>query len=275
MSILENIIAEKRKEIEKRKGLTPTARLETSVHFDAPVVSLSNYITRPDKAGIIAEIKRRSPSKGVINENISVEKVSIGYMQAGASALSVLTDQPFFGGSDKDLTVARAFNYCPILRKDFIVDEYQILESKALGADAILLIAECLSKTELTRLGAAARSLSLEVILEIQSPEDLPETLDVFSVIGVNHRSLVSFEIDLEKSARVLSSIPKDRVRIAESGIRDPKTAAELRGLGYDGFLIGEQFMRNANPEDACAEFIRELKRLAPRGAGTTEAVKA
>lgn len=272
MSVLQNIIDEKRNDVEKRKGLTPTARLEASVHFEAPVVSLSEYITRPDKAGVIAEIKRKSPSKGLINENISVERVSIGYMQAGASALSVLTDKPFFGGSDKDLGVARSFNYCPILRKDFIIDEYQIIESKSLGADAILLISEALDKAEILRLASLARSLKLEVLLEIQNADDLPDNLDSITVIGVNHRNLKSFEIDLEKSARVIAGLPEASVKIAESGIRDAQTAASLRSLGYNGFLIGEQFMRNANPEDACADFIRALRQIENGGAGASEA---
>jgi len=157
MQILEEIIAYKRKQVEEQKGLFPAKLLEKSIFFDTPTVSLTKYLLREDRWGIIAEIKRKSPSQGIINDNVSVERISIGYMQAGASALSVLTDHKYFGGSNQDLTDARTFNFCPILRKDFTVDEYQIIEAKSIGADAILLIAAALTPSEVRKLTAFAR----------------------------------------------------------------------------------------------------------------------
>ena len=168
-NILDQIVAHKREEVAKRKEIYPVKLLEQSIYFNTPTVSLSKYLRRPDKLGIIAEFKRRSPSKGDINPYASVEEVSIGYMQAGASALSVLTDTHFFGGKNEDLTEARKFNYCPILRKDFVIDEYQIIEARSIGADAILLIAACLEKAEIKSLAALAQSLGLEVLIEIHN----------------------------------------------------------------------------------------------------------
>src|SRR5688500_15119050 len=144
MNILDQIIAHKRKEVSDRKSLYPVKLLEQSIFFSSPTVSLKKYVQRKDKTGIIAEFKRKSPSKGIINAHASVERTTIGYMQAGASALSVLTDKQFFGGSNEDLVVVRKFNFCPIIRKDFTIDEYQIVEAKSIGADAILLIAAVL-----------------------------------------------------------------------------------------------------------------------------------
>src|SRR3954462_11709546 len=152
MNILDQIIEHKRKEVEERKSLYPTKLLEKSIYFSSPTVSLRKYIRRPDLSGVIAEIKRKSPSKGVLNKNVSIERTSIGYMQAGASALSILTDTKFFGGTNEDLTTARKFNFCPILRKDFTVDEYQLIEAKSIGADAILLIAAVLEPREIDQL---------------------------------------------------------------------------------------------------------------------------
>jgi indole-3-glycerol phosphate synthase len=260
MNFLETIAAAKRDQVERRKVMTPTQRLEKSVYFDSPCVSLASYIRREDKFGVIAEIKRRSPSKGILNENISVEKLSIGYMQAGASALSILTEEEHFGGSDEDLSIARKFNYCPLLRKDFILDEYQIIESKSLGADAILLIAELLSPEEIASFAKLARSLSLEVLLETHSREALPDSLEDISVIGINHRDLTTFEVNLDLGHQLIPDLPSQIVKIAESGIGDVETAIGLKAAGFDGFLIGEQFMRSATPEQACAEFVKGLR---------------
>ena len=167
MYILDKIIAHKKKEVAERKKLFPTDLLETSIFFKTECVSLVKYLKDENKSGVIAEFKRRSPSKGDINKYASVEQVTIGYMQAGASALSVLTDTEFFGGKSADLSEARKYNYCPILRKDFVIDEYQIVEAKSIGADAVLLIAACLSKEEIKKLSAFAHSLGLQVLMEI------------------------------------------------------------------------------------------------------------
>lgn len=262
MNILEEIIAHKHKEVAEKKALYPARLLEKSMYFGSPVVSLRSYILRPDMSGVIAEFKRSSPSKGQINRFAKVQDVSIGYMQGGASALSVLTDEKYFGGHDKDLTTARKFNYCPILRKDFVVDEYQIVEARSIGADAVLLIAEVLEAGEVKRLAEFARSLGLEVLLEMHSAAQLDKICDAVSVVGVNNRDLETFKVDLAASARLAERIPADFVRISESGIATAKDAAFLHANGFQGFLIGEQFMRTSDPAGACARFVREFQKL-------------
>ena len=256
MTILEKIVAHKKKEIDNKKSLYPTKLLEKSIYFDTPVVSLKKYILREDKSGIIAEFKRHSPSKGDINPYAKVEEVSIGYMQAGASALSVLTDEAFFKGKNADLTEARKFNFCPILRKDFVVDEYQIIEAKSIGADAILLIAECLEKQELAALAKLAKSLGLEVLMEIHSQEQLNKICPDLDLIGVNNRNLKTFEVSTQTSVDLFPHIPADFVPISESGISHPDTIKALKAVGFQGFLIGEHFMASSNPGRACREFI-------------------
>lgn len=263
MSILDQIIEHKRKEVEERKSLFPVKLLEKSIFFGSPTVSLKKYVLREDKSGIIAEIKRKSPSKGVINPYLSIERTSIGYMQAGASALSVLTDKHFFGGSNDDLTVARKYNFCPILRKDFVLDEYQIIEAKSIGADAILLIAAVLDPERIKSLSAFAHTLGLEVLLEVHDETELlnntPAQVDL---IGVNNRNLKTFEVSIETSKRLSSLIPDSIVKVSESGIDDPKTIIELKQFGFKGFLIGQKFMQQSRPEKACKEFIDELRRV-------------
>ena len=264
MNILEEIIKDKYKEVEERKSLYPVKLLEQSIYFQSPVVSLKKYVQREDKSGIIAEIKRKSPSKGIINAHVSVERTSIGYMQAGASALSVLTDSKYFGGSKEDLMIARKFNFCPILRKDFVVDEYQIIEAKSMGADAILLIAAALEPTKLASLAAVARSLNLEILMEIHNEVELKDNLNAdVDLIGVNNRDLKTFKTELEISKQLASKIPDHFVKVSESGIENPETIIELRKYGYQGFLMGQNFMQTSRPEKACYEFVQELKRLA------------
>ena len=260
MNILDKIVQEKRKEVAKRKELYPTALLEKSLFFENNSVSTKEYILRDDKFGIIAEFKRKSPSKGMINEYADIEKVSIGYMQAGASALSVLTDEKFFGGSSKDLTTARKFNFCPILRKDFIVDEYQIIEAKSIGADAILLIAAVLSPNEVEKLAQFAKSLKLETLLELHDEEELQHINQHVDLVGVNNRNLKDFSVDINKSIEMAKNIPDDFVKVAESGISNIETIAKFRENGFKGFLMGERFMQSSRPEIACKNFIAELK---------------
>ncbi len=260
MNILDRIIAKKRKEVEERRSLYPVKLLEKSVYFSSPCVSLRKYLLRKDKAGIIAEFKRRSPSKGTINRYAPVERTSIGYMQAGASALSVLTDTEFFGGKNEDLTTARKFNYCPILRKDFIIDEYQLIEARSIGADAILLLANVLTAKEVRSLARTARSLGLEVLLEVRERRELDSLCEEVSSVGVNNRDLKTFKTDTKRSFGLARFIPKDLVKISESGIDSSQTIKELKEAGFNGFLIGESFMKNARPEQACAAFIKEIK---------------
>ncbi len=261
MNILDEIIAHKKKEVEERKSLYPVKLLEKSIYFPSPTVSLRKYIQRPDKSGVIAEIKRKSPSKGVLNKNVSIERTSIGYMQAGASALSILTDNKFFGGSNEDLTIARKFNFCPILRKDFTIDEYQIIEAKSIGADAILLIAAALEPKTAEKLATFAHSLGLEVLLEVHDEAELKQSEGVDAdLVGVNNRSLKTFEVSIDVSKRLAPLIPSGKVKVSESGLSDPATVGELEKVGYEGFLIGETFMKQGRPEEAAMEFIRQLK---------------
>jgi indole-3-glycerol phosphate synthase len=263
MNILNQIIEHKRKEVAEQKSLYPTKLLEQSIYFGSPTVSLKKYIQRSDKSGIIAEIKRKSPSRGMINNSVSVERTSIGYMQAGASALSVLTDREFFGGSNDDLTIARKFNFCPILRKDFTVDEYQIIEAKSIGADAILLIAAVLSPEEIRQFAIQAKQLGLEVLLEVHSLEELKRSItDEIDLIGVNNRDLQSFNVSLDVSRDLAAHIPNSFVKVSESGIESPEAIVELKKFGYEGFLMGQNFMQHNRPEEAAKEFVRQLKRL-------------
>lgn len=262
MDILEKIVNHKKKEVAERKSLYPTKLLEKSIYFDTPTVSLSKYLLREDKSGIIAEFKRASPSKGDINPYAKVEEVTIGYMQAGASALSVLTDNQFFKGKSADLTEARKYNFCPILRKDFTIDEYQIIEAKSIGADAILLIAECLEKEQLAQLAKTARGLGLEVLMEVHSADQLHKLTPDINVVGVNNRNLKTFNVSIQTSIEVANAIPAEVVKISESGISDPQSIIELKEHGFNGFLIGETFMKTANPHLTCAEFIRKIERL-------------
>ena len=260
MNILDEIIAHKRTEVASRKSLYPVKLLEQSIYFGTKPVSLKRYIQREDKSGIIAEIKRKSPSKGVINQYVSIERTSIGYMQAGASALSVLTDKHFFGGSNDDLTMARKYNFCPILRKDFTLEEYQIIEAKSIGADAILLIAAALDAKHLKELAAVAHSFGLEVLLEVHNEEELNANLDAGAdLIGVNNRNLKTFELSIEVSKQLAPLIPKDAVKVSESGIESVSTILELKKFGFEGFLMGQNFMQHSRPEVACKEFIDEL----------------
>jgi indole-3-glycerol phosphate synthase len=264
MNILDTIIAHKHKEVEERKSLYPIKLLEKSLYFSTEPVSLKKYLLRKDKSGIIAEIKRKSPSKGMINPYVSIERTSIGYMQAGASALSILTDKEFFGGTNEDLLTARKFNFCPILRKDFVVDEYQIIEAKSIGADVILLIAASLTPTQIIHFTKVAKSLSLEVLLEVHNQEELDSNLTAgVDLIGVNNRNLKTFEVDINLSKELSPLIPDDVLKISESGIAAASTIRELRSYGYQGFLMGENFMKHSRPEQAAKKFIDELMELA------------
>lgn len=262
MNILDEIIAYKRKEVNERKELYPVKLLEKSVYFSSPTVSLRKYLAREDKCGIIAEFKRRSPSKGNIKLYADVEEISIGYMRAGASALSVLTDNHFFGGSNNDLKTARKFNFCPILRKEFIIDEYQLYEARSIGADVVLLIAEVLTKEEVKFLSRLAHALDLEVLLEVHSKKQLDKLSDAVDIVGVNNRNLNTFQVDVQASYDLLQHIPSGMFKISESGINSPETVFELKKAGFNGFLIGEHFMASARPARKCARFIDELKKM-------------
>lgn len=261
MNILDYIIAHKRKEVDERMSSSPIELLEQSIYFNRKPESMKKSLSQSDKTGIIAEFKRKSPSKGMINAHASVERTTIGYVQAGASALSVLTDQQYFGGRHSDLMTARKFNSCPIIRKDFILDEYQVVEAKSIGADAILLIAAVLESTQIKELISLAHSLDLEVLLEVHDQEELFKAIDAGpDMIGVNNRNLKTFEVILETSKMLAPLIPDSIVKVSESGITAPNDILELRNYGYRGFLIGENFMKHPYPEKAAIDFVLELR---------------
>jgi indole-3-glycerol phosphate synthase len=259
MNILDTIIAHKRTEVAGKKAAMPIGMLEKSPFFSRPTLSLNAALRDPGSTGIIAEFKRRSPSKGVINDKVSVAEVTRGYTAGGAAGLSVLTDQQFFGGNEGDLCVARG-NAIPILRKEFIIDEYQIVEARAIGADVILLIAACLSPLAVKRLAGFALGLGLEVLLEIHGEEELEHICDETAIVGVNNRDLKTFTVDIDRSIRLSRQIPAGKLLVAESGISRVETIVQMRGAGFSGFLIGESFMKEADPGAAFGRFVGELK---------------
>ena len=260
MNILDKITLDKRKEVALRKGLIPISQLEQSILFERETVSLANNLLQ-SKSGIIAEHKRRSPSKSVINNTLNVQDVAKGYEGAGVCGMSVLTDGKYFGGSLDDLLTARASCNLPLLRKEFIIDEYQLIEAKAHGADVILLIAAILSKDEIKQLSQFAKSLKLDVLLEVHNEEELQKSImPSLDMLGVNNRNLKTFEVSLETSKALSQLIPDDFVKVSESGISSEKAIKELQPYGYKGFLIGENFMKTDNPGLNAAEFIKNLE---------------
>lgn len=260
MNILDQIIASKKQEVALKKSVISVNQLENTQLFNSKTISLSKSIIN-SPFGIIAEHKRRSPSKATINHSLSVEEVVKGYENAGASGISVLTDSQYFGGSLEDLTLARASVRTPLLRKEFIIDEYQILEAKANGADAILLIAAVLSREEIKSLSEFAHSIALEVLLEVHNQEELHKSImSSLDIIGVNNRNLKTFEVSLLNSIDLITQIPDDFVKISESGLSKVEDIKLLRSIGFEGFLIGENFMKTDNPGKGLEEFINQLK---------------
>lgn len=261
-NILAEIVEHKKTEVTERKKRRGVDELKHSQMFSRPVHSLRAFLKSPGRNGIIAEFKRQSPSKGLINGTASVQEVTAAYARNGASGLSVLTDQQFFGGSMDDLQQARAVNSIPILRKDFVIDEYQIAEARAIGADVILLIAECLSKAEVAHLAKYAVDLGLEVLLEVHSAEQLEKITPDTQLVGINNRDLTTFKVDIHRSMELLKQIPAEYSKVAESGMDDPATIVTLKNAGFDGFLIGEHFMKAENPGSAFEAFTQRLKEL-------------
>jgi indole-3-glycerol phosphate synthase len=259
MNILENIIAKKKIEVAERKQITSAAELEKLPFFQNETFSFKKFLLKKEKTGIIAEFKRRSPSKGIINNSSSTADVTKDYARYGASAVSVLTDNEFFGGSLKDLMDARV-NEVPLLRKDFIIDEYQLIESKAYGADVILLIAACLTKEEVKTLSNFAKNIGLNVLLEIHNEVELEHICDNVEVVGINNRDLKSFKVDINHSIELCKKIPSDKIKISESGIDDVNTIQYLKQNGFIGFLMGEKFMKEEDPGKAFENFVKELK---------------
>ncbi len=261
MNILEKILAAKSKEVTERKANTSLGALEAEADFSRQTVSLAAALSREGSSGIIAEIKRKSPSKGMLHPDADAHRIAAAYAAAGAAGISVLTDFEFFGGSSDDLRAARSAQPGPLLRKDFIIDEYQIVEARSLGADVILLIAAALDAAAVHKLASVAHAFELEVLLEVHSEEELQRALcDEVDLVGVNNRDLKTFAIDVDLSRRLKDAIPDRFIAVAESGLQHPETVKELRALGYRGFLMGEIFMKEASPGQACANFIRELQ---------------
>lgn len=259
MTILDKIIVDKRREVALKKIITPISQLENSFLFNSRTNSLSKLLQN-STSGIIAEHKRKSPSKQTINSSFTVEEVTKGYQNAGVCGISVLTDMKYFGGSIEDFLQARASVTIPLLRKEFIIDEFQLLEAKANGADVILLIAAVLTRQEIKHLSEFAQSLGLEVLLEVHNVEELKKAvMPSLNMIGVNNRNLKTFEVNLMYSKELADLIPNDFVKISESGITDISDIKELQQFGYQGFLIGENFMKTENPGLAASEFIKQL----------------
>ncbi|WP_166967798.1 indole-3-glycerol phosphate synthase TrpC [Yeosuana marina] len=260
MNILDHIVADKRLEVDLRKSLIPIKQLETSILFAKPTISLASAL-KNSNSGIIAEHKRRSPSKSVINQKLNVFDVAKGYEDAGVCGMSVLTDAKYFGGSLDDLLIARASCSLPLLRKEFIIDAYQIIEAKAYGADVLLLIAAILTKEEIKQFSELAKSLQLDVLLEVHNEDELHKSImPSLDMIGVNNRNLKTFEVSLDTSKTLSKLIPNDFVKVSESGISNIEAIKELKPYGYQGFLIGENFMKTDNAGYSAKEFIKALQ---------------
>lgn len=262
MNILDKIIIDKKSEVELKKKVVSVNQLEATDLFNSRTKSLSKVLANSN-IGIITEHKRRSPSKSIINFNHSVEMVTLGYQNAGACGISVLTDGKYFGGSLDDLLLTKATVNIPILRKEFIIDEYQILEAKAYGADVILLIAAVLTRDEIKHLSQFAQSLGLEVLLEVHNRVELEKSImPSLNMIGVNNRNLKTFEVNLDYSKKISEHIPDDFVKVSESGISSIEAVKELQQFGYQGFLMGEHFMKTNVPGNEAKLFIQKLMSL-------------
>ncbi len=257
MNILEKIYKYKIEEVNNTRKTISLEALSASPHYQRQCYKLAHALGS-EETHIIAEFKRKSPSKDLINVHDHSTSVALNYQKGGASAISVLTDKTFFGAQDNDFHQIRTLVDIPILRKEFIVDSYQIHESKSMGADLILLIAAILSKEEISKFTEIAHSLDLEIICEIHDPEELKKINNEIDIIGVNNRNLKTFDVNYEHSINIRQSLPKDRVCISESGISNPEVVKKLKAANFDGFLIGEHFMKSSKPEKALSQFIKD-----------------
>ncbi len=256
--ILDKIIATKRLEIENLRAQNSLESFSKFPLFKLKTRSLKASI-KDKTCGIIAEIKRQSPSKGILKKDLKPRDIAIAYRNAGAAGISVLTDNQYFGGSLEDLLEVRAVVDLPILRKEFIIDPIQLHESKAHGADVILLIAAALSPEEILSLSKIAQELGMEVLLEVHNKEEaLSSPLEHVDILGVNNRDLHTFKVSLDHSFEIASLLPKDLIKISESGINSSNDIKSLMHSGYSGFLIGESFIVTDDPGVTCASFIKE-----------------
>lgn len=259
--ILQKIVAHKQVEIALQQEAVSIEQLIGICDFTVPNISMKTSLA-VSSSGIIAEFKRRSPSKGWIKENADVSIIPSSYEQAGATALSILTDEYFFGGSLKDIQKTRPLVNLPILRKDFIINEYQLYQAKAMKANTILLIAACLTLNECKILTKKAHELDMEVLLEIHTEKELDYIDEDIDLVGINNRNLGTFHTNVENSFRIIEKLPKDILKVSESGISNPQIVKELRHVGFQGFLIGENFMKKEDPGQALQTFIHELIQL-------------
>lgn len=259
VSILDKIIESKKIEVASRKLSTPVSVLGKAPAFSRKCLSMKQSLLNSE-SGIISEFKRKSPSLGWIHEDADVVDVTVGYSAAGASGISILTDLEYFGGTPMDLMAARKFISCPVLRKDFVIDEYQLYEAKAMGADVVLLIAAALTVEQTLELARKAHELGLEVLLEVHNAEEIAYANDFVDMLGVNNRNLKTFEQSIQTSFNLAALIPDQFVKVSESGISKTETVNELRKVGYKGFLMGENFMKEENPAEALVKFIENLK---------------
>ena len=259
MTILEKIIETKKNELEIVKKTISIEELKKLPNFERKSISLVERL-KNSSHGIIAEHKRKSPSKSIINDSISINEIITGYNNVNVCGISVLTDKDYFGGSLNDLRNARKLTNIPILRKEFIIDEYQIIEAKANGADVILLIAACLEKDQIKSFSSLAKEIGLEVLIEIHDENELKKCLtDTIDFIGVNNRNLKTFEVDINTSIKLSNMIPKKFTKISESGISNYNEIIKLRKYGFKGFLIGELFMKNNNPGKEVLNLIQNI----------------
>ncbi len=258
MNILDKIIERKKQEIEYSKSKVSVEQLKDSEFFGRKTFSLKESLE--SKSGIIAEFKRQSPSKGIINNQISPLEVASDYEKFGASGISILTDKDFFGGSFDDILSVRNHIQIPILRKDFMVDDYQFYEAKAIGADVILLIAACLSTTQVQEFTELSHKLGLEVLLEIHTEEELQHINKNIDFVGINNRNLKDFKVDLQHSVNLKNQLPENILSVAESGIYNEEDFKYLKEKGFNGFLMGEYFMKNKNPGNKFSEFVSNVK---------------
>lgn len=260
LGVLDKIVLRKKEEVAAAKQKVSVKELEAYPNFNRETLVFKDFLLDENRTGIIAEFKRQSPSKGIINGTADVAEVTKAYNLAGASALSVLTDTDFFGGRTDDLWAARMANDIPLLRKDFMIDEYQILEAKAWGADVILLIAAILTPQQIAHFGKLAQSLGLSVLLEVHNQQELEKSICTsINAIGVNNRNLADFKVNIQTSFELASQIPNEFLKISESAISDPETIKQLKAVGYKGFLIGENFMKTEDPGQAMMDFVKKL----------------
>lgn len=258
--ILENIVAAKRIEVASKEQSISRSALEAYPLFNTNVFSLKDALNEKHSSGIIAEFKRKSPSRGIINNAADAGATTAGYIASGAAAVSVLTDELFFGAHAEDFSDVRRSNNCPILRKDFIISEYQVAETKAMGADVLLLIAAILTSHQAAELANYAKQIGLEVLLEVRDRSELHNISEYVDLVGVNNRNLDDFSVSINNSIELFDFIPDHFTKISESGIDSPEVLIKLKDIGYKGFLIGEKFMSTQDPHYACSKFIKDMQ---------------